>query len=219
MNKSIWEFHDWLIDQKKENKVTESDFNYIIEHIKNNYTPNVDNSYVQENILSAIETQIEEDYWANDNFWSKIVNESKGLAHSKLYKTLGKLISYFEKIENVEGNLQKQGIKILRTEINSMFGSMIHSERTSIYFSEPPLEIEDGYLIIFYTPADHDNDEYAYIFDDLFYGYGLFNGYKSMVRFIDEWNSVENTDPLFENNVKKYFKYLNNLHKAPLKVI
>lgn len=221
MNNDIWKFHDWLIDQKNEKKVNESDCDYLLEHIRKTYVPNIENSYVQDNILSAIDAQIEDQYWANDNFWAKILDESNGLIPSKFYKILGKLISYFEKIETLENDLRQSGIIIHQNEINGMFSGMIHLQNSNVYFAQP-YDIEDGFLIIFFTQYTHDNDEYMYIFDDDFTGYGLFTGYKSMVDFIDDWKSglvlVEGDIKELYNdklsNVKSYLDYLTHLQNG-----
>lgn len=206
MNNDIWKFHDWLIDQKNDNKVNENDFNFIIDHIRNNYCPNFENIFVQENFLSAVEIQMQDDEYNNSDLWSYTMTD---VLYSICYKTLGDLIFYHEKIEGIKGDLQTNNIPYLQNNINTYFGSIINEENIDILFTDLVGEYED-FLIIFYNFKE----EHSFVYDNHFNCHGVFDNRIEVVNFIRTFKNKGLIYTPDHNNVLKYLNYLKSITSA-----
>lgn len=209
MNNDIWILHDWLIDQKKDNKVNENDCNYIIDHIRNNFAPNLENIFVFNKFTESVEKALEERDWLEKNFWTLFNDTDNGLPWSNCYKATSKLLRCIEEIEELEYQLgHLYNIEYDSNDINSMFGNLGHSTNTSILFTHT--DDYDEFLIVLY---DHEN-QYMFIFDNNLNCYGLIDDHKLAVQII---KNFENKDFEFKidrlNNVKNYFNYLKYLIK------
>ncbi len=207
MNNDIWKFHDWLIDQKNDNKVNENDFNFIIDHIRNNYCPNLENVYVQENLIESIEKACQERDWIDKNFWSCFSDQNNGLPFSIYYKESAKLLLFLEQIEMLSTDFDSNEIKYLQNSLNCNFTDLVHSINTGIYFTH--LTDGDDFLIVLYNY----DDEWMIIFDNSFNCYGYFDDHKSAVKLIKKFN--KNGISIFKggrlNNVQNYYNYLNSI--------